>query len=334
LGRFPRLPVGSGLLLTGAGLFLLVSGVLVPSFLVYWGVNPRGSGGTYASSLQPGQDYSERLQGGPPTTFTVVVSASGPVHVELVPLGQDISSQDWGVGTHFSKKFTIMEGDWVVRANNPSSNDAVEFEIGVSAEPGPGYPLPFLSKTFSYMVVLVLVGVVLVGLGTTGLRRDAYTLFGLRGEKGFWTCFSLPGLYLLDAAITFASIHSFGLAVESNAVVFSLYVTGWWAVLFFHIATSVLLAGLSFLMYWLIVGARLPALSRRVVVVLFSTIFGAIGFPVLFGSRSLLLLLFPDVSEYLVPSFFFAVGASILLSSILATYLSTILPDEDLRLSD
>lgn len=112
----------------------------MPSFLVYWGVSPRGSGHTYFSSLQPGRDYSERLQSGPPTTYTVVVNASGPVHVESIPLGQDIPSQDWGVGTHFSKKFTIMEGDWIVRANNPSSNDAVEFEIGVSAEPGPAYP--------------------------------------------------------------------------------------------------------------------------------------------------------------------------------------------------
>lgn len=227
-----------------------------------------------------------------------------------------------------------MEGSWIVRVSNPLSNDTVELELDMSAEPGAGYPLPYLSRAFSHTVLMVFVGVVLTGIGAANSRRDLYVLFGLRGRKGFWTCFSLPGLYLLDAAITFVAVHSFGLAVESNPVVFSLYVTGWWAVLSFHIATAVLLAGLSFFMYWLIVGARLPALSRRVVVVLLSTILGAISFPVLFGSRSLLLSLFPDASEYLIPRFFFAVGAWILLSSILATYLSTIIPEEAERSSE
>jgi len=265
------------------------------------------------------------LHVGPPVTYNVTVDAEGPVSVELTSPGEDDASQDWGTGTHFSRTFTILE-EASIRISNPSSNDAVLFEVTTLAKPEAAYPSSYLPRSLPYVVPTVVGGVVLAGVGVTSLKRDASVLLGLRREKGFWTCFLLPALIALDAVTTYVSVRSWDLYIEANPVIVSLYQTGLWAVASFHLVTMALVGGLSFFMYGLLVRSGLPRASRLVVSTLFSIIFGAAGFLVVFSSLGLLRGLLPSVYEYTFHGLFLAVGFPVLLSPILATYLSTIIP--------
>lgn len=161
---------------------------------------------------------------------------------------------------------------------------------------------------------------------------------GLRGKRGFWSCFSLPSLYLVYAVISFVTVRSFGWGAETNEVVAALYVTGWWAVLAFHSAAMVSLAGLSCLMYWLIVRPGPATPARRVVIVVFSVIFGAMSFPVLSSYQKLVFLFFPDLFQYFYAAFSLVVsitvGIPVVLCAILATYLSMVVPREAERPSE
>ncbi|MEM2906270.1 MAG: hypothetical protein QW057_06430 [Candidatus Bathyarchaeia archaeon] len=112
-------------------------------------------------------------------------------------------------------------------------------------------------------------------------------------------------------------------------MIVSLYQTGLWAVLTFHSVTVALVAGLSLFLYGLIVESGLPKASKLAVVIVFSTIFGAMGLLVLFTSHSLLRALIHGIFKYGSATFFLMLGSPILLSSMLATYLSTIIPEDD-----
>ncbi len=226
-----------------------------------------------------------------------------------------------------------MERDWHLRISNPSSSHTVTFEITALAEPGAAYPLQHLPRSLPYAIPLVAAGVILAVIGATFSRRDISALLSLRGVRSFWTCFLVPATYILDAAITYASIRCHGVTIETNPVVASLYQTGMWAVLTFNLATITLVTGFSCFMYGLIVRTSLPKISKLVVAVLYSTIFGAMSLLVLLSSCSLVAFLLPYAFEYLSPTFFLVVGTPILLSSVLAAYLSTIIPEEDTRQS-
>ncbi|MEM2904453.1 MAG: hypothetical protein QW057_07455 [Candidatus Bathyarchaeia archaeon] len=278
--------------------------------------------------MGPGREYVIPLSGGPPVTYNLTVTAGGPVRLDLISLDEGVPTQDWGIGTYFSRTFTIIEGNWCLRVSNPSVNDTVGLEVTLLAEPGAAYPLPYLPRSLPYILPLVSAGSILVALGGALVKRDVSVLLQLRTERGFWACFLMPVLGILDALITYASISSYGLAVETNPVIVSLYQTGVWAILLFHSVTIVFLKGLSLSMYGLIVRSRLPKTSKLVVVALFSAIFGALSLLVLFSSLTPLRRLLPQAFGYGSATFFLIIGSPIVLSSTLATYLSTIIRED------
>lgn len=321
-----RIPVGSSLLLTGAGIFLVVIGLLAPSFIFYWNRPPIGSsGGTGMSgSIWPGQEMIMDVPGSESLVYNVKVETNGTAHVDMISWVKGISSQDWGMGTRFSKSLAFTSNGMVqIRISNPSSGDFIAFEATALPVAETGYPSQNLPASLPYLIPIVTIGAILLGMGGVLLKRDTAAILSLRKEKGFWTCFLMPMLIVLDAVITYASIHSYGPAVESNPMITSLYMTGLWAVLIFHITAIVLVAGLSFFTYGMMVRSGLPMASKLAIAILFSTIFGFMSSLVVFTSIGLLSWLVPTGFERMW--FLFMMCPLILLSTIVATYLTTII---------
>lgn len=331
---FPHnLPVGSGLLLIGVGLFLTVTGLLVPSFVFYWNREYAANlgGESLSGSMSPGASEVMELRGGKtPLAYNVTVNVSGSAHAELISYDKDVPSQDWGIGTHFSRILTVTETVhvWV---SNPSSSDWIDYEISAQEVVSIGYPSQYLPGDLPYVAALVVAGVVSLGIAATLLKRDTTALLSLVKEKGFWTCFLMPVVIAMDALITYVSIQLYGLAVESNPIIMSLYLTGLWAVVVFHLAAIFLVAGLSFLLYRFMVKSELPRVSKLALAVLFSVASAVIGEPVLVTSVGLLSRIFGGASVFMTLLFISGFWVPILFSCALSTYLSTVILEAEQR---
>jgi len=334
------LPVGSGLLLLGVGLFLVVVGLLVPSFVLYWNREPanvRSSFGKMSGSLGPGKPVvipvigSFHLGGARlPISYSVTVKASGAIHAELISFDENIPSEDWGIGTYFSRILTVTE-EVHIRVSNPSSSQWIDYEASTEEVFVAGYPSEYISTDLPYIAALVVVGVVSLGIGAVLLKRDAVVFLGSVHEKGFWICFLLPFMLAMDAVTTYLCIQPYRLALETNPIIVSLYRTGLWAVVIFHFAAILLVFGFSFLLYRFMVKSGLPRISKIAIAVLFSMVSAIIGEVALASLASLLSLSFVVASQLISALFVFVLLVPMLFSCVLSAYLSTVILQSEER---
>jgi hypothetical protein len=296
------LPTGTSLLLVGIGLVILASGILAPSFAGYWNTQ---SGGQYGESMSiaPNDTYlkpvgsffqQSAVQG--LYDASVNISADGPLSVQLVPPQSVGAAKVWGTSTVFDSNFTVWRGQWYLQIHNPSSTSMVFFSNDVNLTVGRGYPWVYFRDQEWSIAGLVIVGLALFMLGVSVLRRDAPLIRHVSTIRGYWLCYILPALSLIDIVVTYYLVSGNGVELESNPLTKSLLLTGAWAAALFYGPLIVGAFGLSVVIYSSIFNPRLPRTVSTWLVLAMPAIVGLMVLVV--ANDSLVLMRFLGLTGY------------------------------------